>query len=54
MGGNSGPVLAEFSYDNIEVVDDNPTVLCLIAKSYRAGVYYFDTYGVCITVKSCF
>ena len=40
----TGPVLAEFSYDSIEIVDDNPTVLCLITRGYRAGVYYFDTY----------
>ena len=48
----TGPAIAEFSYDSIEVVDDNPTVLCLITRGYRAGVYYFDTYEVGMDVRT--
>lgn len=43
LGDRAGPVLAEFPYDMLEVVDTNPLVVCLIVQGARAGVYYFDS-----------
>eukprot|EP00042_Codosiga_hollandica_P056486 m.813804 g.813804 ORF g.813804 m.813804 type:complete len:816 (+) comp59362_c0_seq1:195-2642(+) len=37
-----GQILLELPYEDIEVVDSNPTTVCLIAQGRSGGVYFFE------------
>ena len=39
----SQALVAEFQLEHVEVVDNSPSVVCLIISGSKAGVYYFDS-----------